>query len=109
MAYPLRRLQNDLSKYRIVAGKHKLLKSRKTDQVAYIRRVIVHQKFNAKTFDNDVALIELDREFTFNNYVRPICLATVDFPAGSTCVISGWGKTEGRSNSNLFLLNFVDA
>jgi secreted trypsin-like serine protease len=85
-----------------MAGKHELLKSRKSDQVAYVRRIIVHEKFNAKTFDNDIALVQLDRDFKFNNYVRPICLASVDFPVGSTCVISGWGKTQGMTNSNLF-------
>jgi Trypsin len=78
-----------------MAGKHLLLKPRKSDQVAYIRRVVVHENFNAQTFDNDIALIELDRDLVFNNYVRPICLATVDFPAGSTCAVSGWGQTHG--------------
>ena len=37
--------------------------------------IFIHEKFNDETLENDIALISLDRNVSFNDYVRPICLA----------------------------------
>ena len=33
-----------------------------------------HEKYNDKTFENDIALIRLDRKVQFSKSVYPICL-----------------------------------
>ena len=44
---------------------------------------------------NDIALIRLSEPVTFNDYVRPICLATSSNETSdySRCWIAGWGTT----------------
>uniref|UniRef100_A0A665VJL6 Suppressor of tumorigenicity 14 protein homolog n=1 Tax=Echeneis naucrates TaxID=173247 RepID=A0A665VJL6_ECHNA len=60
-----------------------------------IKRIIAHPDYNDYTFNNDIALMELDGEITLNQYIWPICLPspTYDVPAGQEAWITGWGAT----------------
>ncbi|XP_049920397.1 suppressor of tumorigenicity 14 protein homolog [Epinephelus moara] len=60
-----------------------------------VRRIIAHKDYNGFTYDNDIALMELDANVTLNQNIWPICLpsATYDFPAGQDAWITGWGAT----------------
>ncbi|XP_062519220.1 complement factor B-like [Corticium candelabrum] len=55
------------------------------------------QKYNLHTLDNDIALIKLDRDVTYTDYVRPICLLepkhrNVSFiSVGESATVVGWG------------------
>uniref|UniRef100_A0A3B5BNQ2 Suppression of tumorigenicity 14 n=1 Tax=Stegastes partitus TaxID=144197 RepID=A0A3B5BNQ2_9TELE len=63
-----------------------------------VKQVISHPNYNDYTFDNDIALMELESPVTYSDYIQPICLpaAQHDFPTGSTVWITGWGaKREG--------------
>uniref|UniRef100_A0A8C2CQ05 Suppression of tumorigenicity 14a n=1 Tax=Cyprinus carpio TaxID=7962 RepID=A0A8C2CQ05_CYPCA len=61
----------------------------------FLKQIIPHKNYNSYTYDNDIALMELDSPVTFNETIRPICLpsATDVFPAGETVTITGWGAT----------------
>ena len=39
-----------------------------------IKRVIYHPQYNRRTKQNDIALIELANNVTYNNSTRPACL-----------------------------------
>nr|XP_046245751.1 ST14 transmembrane serine protease matriptase a [Scatophagus argus] len=60
-----------------------------------LKQIISHPNYNHYTYDNDIALMELDSPVTYSDYIRPICLpaAQHDFPAGNTVWITGWGAT----------------
>lgn len=60
-----------------------------------VKRVIPHPNYNPYTFDNDIALMELDSPVMFSDYIRPICLPAPqhDFAVGNTVWITGWGAT----------------
>ncbi|XP_076598173.1 suppressor of tumorigenicity 14 protein homolog [Chaetodon auriga] len=60
-----------------------------------VRRIIAHRDYNPLTYDNDIALMELDANVTLNQNIWPICLPspTYDFPAGLEAWITGWGAT----------------
>ncbi|XP_030008970.1 ST14 transmembrane serine protease matriptase a isoform X1 [Sphaeramia orbicularis] len=60
-----------------------------------LKQIIPHPYYNAYTYDNDIALMELDSPVTYSDYIRPICLPSPqhDFPAGHTVWITGWGAT----------------
>uniref|UniRef100_A0A8C4GIG8 Suppressor of tumorigenicity 14 protein homolog n=1 Tax=Dicentrarchus labrax TaxID=13489 RepID=A0A8C4GIG8_DICLA len=60
-----------------------------------LKQIIPHPNYNAYTFDNDIALMELDSPVTYSDYIRPICLPSPqhDFPVGNTVLITGWGAT----------------
>ncbi|KAG9273306.1 hypothetical protein AMEX_G12416 [Astyanax mexicanus] len=71
-------------------------------QKRYLKRVIPHPNYNEYTFDNDIALMELEQPVTFKDTIRPICLpsSSYNFPAGETVWITGWGATrEGGSGA----------
>ncbi|KAM9350770.1 suppressor of tumorigenicity 14 protein homolog [Symphorus nematophorus] len=60
-----------------------------------VRRIIAHRDYNSLTYNNDIALMELDANVTLNQNIWPICLPspTYDFPAGQEAWITGWGAT----------------
>ncbi|XP_068173527.1 ST14 transmembrane serine protease matriptase a [Antennarius striatus] len=60
-----------------------------------LRQIIPHPNYNDFTYDNDIALMELDSPVIFSDYIRPICLPSSqqDFEVGSTVWITGWGAT----------------
>ena len=55
---------------------------------------------------NDIALLKLRRKgsmgITFTENVAPVCLPTYDTPQkpGKNCIVSGWGKTDGKLINN---------
>ncbi|KAH8394673.1 hypothetical protein KR222_001454 [Zaprionus bogoriensis] len=55
-------------------------------------RVKTHELYNPRSFDNDIALIQLDRPLSFEGHMRPICLpvpsASFD---GEVAIVTGWG------------------
>ncbi|KAJ7990144.1 hypothetical protein DPEC_G00297280 [Dallia pectoralis] len=67
-------------------------------------QVIPHMYYNSFTYDNDIALMQLDSPVTFSDYIRPICLPapTHIFPMGNSVWITGWGATrEGGSGASV--------
>nr|XP_061805640.1 serine protease 27-like [Nerophis lumbriciformis] len=64
---------------------------------------ILHPNYNPSTFDNDVALLRLASPVTFNNFIRPVCLADTasTFFTGTDSWVTGWGRiTEGGALPN---------
>uniref|UniRef100_A0A8C6WPA7 Suppression of tumorigenicity 14b n=1 Tax=Neogobius melanostomus TaxID=47308 RepID=A0A8C6WPA7_9GOBI len=57
--------------------------------------------YNPRTYDSDVALMELDKEVDLNQHVWPICLPakTHRFISGTEAWITGWGSSVLRSGS----------
>uniref|UniRef100_A0A671S0M4 Peptidase S1 domain-containing protein n=1 Tax=Sinocyclocheilus anshuiensis TaxID=1608454 RepID=A0A671S0M4_9TELE len=55
--------------------------------------IIVHPSYNSQTSDNDIALLRLSSSVTFNDYIKPVCLAAQNsaFPSGTSSWITGWG------------------
>lgn len=60
-----------------------------------VKRIISHGNYNTVTFDNDIALMELDGDVALNQNIYPICLPSASYqvPAGQEAWISGWGVT----------------
>ncbi|XP_036960339.1 suppressor of tumorigenicity 14 protein homolog [Acanthopagrus latus] len=60
-----------------------------------VRRIIAHSEYNPLSYNNDIALMELDASVNLNQNIWPICLPspTYDFPAGQDAWITGWGAT----------------
>uniref|UniRef100_A0A8C9V0Q2 Nuclear factor related to kappaB binding protein n=1 Tax=Scleropages formosus TaxID=113540 RepID=A0A8C9V0Q2_SCLFO len=69
-----------------------------------LKRIIAHPYYNDYTYDNDIALMELDSAVTLGHSVWPICLPaeTHNFPVGENVWITGWGATrEGGSGASI--------
>ncbi|XP_027877310.1 uncharacterized protein prss56 isoform X1 [Xiphophorus couchianus] len=74
-------------------GEFDITKKDPDEQVLKVNRVIQHPKFNPKTFNNDIALVELTSPAVLSEHVTPVCLPSgVDPPTGSPCLVAGWGS-----------------
>ncbi|KAK4885983.1 hypothetical protein RN001_002254 [Aquatica leii] len=58
-----------------------------------VKRVIVHRKYDAATFENDLALLELEHPVQFDEHIVPICLPREDEDfTGRMATVTGWGR-----------------
>lgn len=59
-----------------------------------VKRVIVHRDYVARTFDNDLALLELASPVKFDEHILPICLPKDDSDdfVGDMGTVTGWGR-----------------
>ncbi|XP_055360607.1 transmembrane protease serine 9-like [Betta splendens] len=59
-----------------------------------VSQTIVNSNYNNTLFNNDIALMQLSSSITFNNYIRPICLAgnSSQFYSSTPCWATGWGR-----------------
>lgn len=66
--------------------------------------MIVSLQFNPKTFNNDIALVELSSPVLLSERVTPVCLPSdMEPPVGTPCLVAGWGSLyEGRGSSGDF-------
>ncbi|XP_068135430.1 serine protease 56 [Hyperolius riggenbachi] len=78
----------------VVVGEYDLSKQEDGKKVYQVNRIIAHPKFNQKTFNNDLALIELTSKVISSQSAVPVCLPAqpVDPAPGTSCYIAGWGS-----------------
>lgn len=86
-------------------GLHIQRKTERNVLIRNLKKIIPHPNYNEYTYDNDIALMEMDSPITFSDYIRPICLPAPqhDFPVGDTVLITGWGATREEGE---FSINF---
>ena len=59
----------------MVAGTHDLKVPRGWELVVHVTRLIIHEQYNASTFDNDIALLILNQSLILGGpFVRPVPL-----------------------------------
>lgn len=86
--------------WEVYLGLHEQKKLESSVQKRNLKQVIAHPNYNKFTFDNDIALMELDSPVTYSDFIKPICLPAPqhEFPPGQSVWITGWGATrEGGS------------
>ncbi|KAF2883692.1 hypothetical protein ILUMI_22475 [Ignelater luminosus] len=73
---------------------------------AGIQEIIVHENYNSNDANrySDIALIRLDHDIEFTDFIRPVCLQPLALYAnktdpGKTTVVGGWGYTAYGYNS----------
>ncbi|TKS87754.1 Transmembrane protease serine 7 [Collichthys lucidus] len=63
--------------------------------VADIKRIVVHEYYNAYTFDYDIALLQLNKPWpsSLRPHVQPVCLPSPSHTvtANHHCWVTGWG------------------
>lgn len=86
---------------RVALGKH-FRNDAKDDahvQVRQVREIHVNFDYNPTSYDNDIALVQLDEPVDLTPRVRPVCLPTdrsarVHLQEGKLGVVTGWGLTQ---------------
>ncbi|XP_050094355.1 serine protease filzig [Anopheles aquasalis] len=58
-----------------------------------VKRVIVHRQYDAATFENDLAILELENPIHYDVHIVPICMPgdEADF-TGRMATVTGWGR-----------------
>lgn len=57
------------------------------------KKKVVHPRYNFFTYENDLALVQLDEPIEYQPHVGPICLPPEDFEiVGRNATVTGWGR-----------------
>ncbi|NXY27214.1 KLK14 protein, partial [Atrichornis clamosus] len=72
-------------------GEDDLRRPEGTEQERRVVLAVPHPDFNPSSLDNDLLLLKLDRPVALGRAVRPLALPRACAPAGSSCLLSGWG------------------
>ncbi|XP_059474414.1 uncharacterized protein LOC132196046 isoform X2 [Neocloeon triangulifer] len=98
--------QRDASALVVVLGMHNVPDfDESSRQEIWVSSFLVHPGYNPSNFKNDIALIILEVEVNFTEYVQPICLWNSDYDlnkiANRTGTVVGWGLTSDHSLANV--------
>lgn len=68
--------------------------------------IVLHPNYSSIDYSNDIAIIQLSNDATFNNFVQPVCLWRGDTiqlseVIGRNGTVIGFGKTENFGYSRL--------
>jgi len=72
-----------------------------------IVNIYIHPQFRASSKYYDIALLRLDRNIRFNQYMRPACLPDTFNTNTRKVIVSGWGKTGYRDGASNVLMKVV--
>ncbi|XP_060524122.1 trypsin-1-like [Cylas formicarius] len=74
-------------------------------EVRGLRSVRKHEHFDKASFNNDIAILEMDSPVDFNHRIQPVCLPNDEFLdyAGRIGIIAGWGKTKEKGEISTVL------
>ncbi|XP_059177705.1 mite allergen Der f 3-like [Physella acuta] len=84
---------SDSAKYEVVAGKY----NRSPDvsevgaQRVRVKSYKLHENYNQKTTNNDIAMITLESPLQWSEYVNFACLPRPEHKAEARCMVAGWG------------------
>ena len=94
---------------RVIVGQGSLSAEDSEEMAFDVEATTVHPKWDLQfryRYSNDIALVKLRRKgngqgIVFSEKVGPVCLPSYDSPQkpGTECVVSGWGKTDGKSGT----------
>lgn len=70
-----------------------------------VKAAIVHPTYVAKPTKDDIALINIDGNFKWSEYVRPVCLpnSVESSFSGRLATVAGWGWTDEVLNGKFYL------
>ncbi|XP_025023560.1 kallikrein-14-like [Python bivittatus] len=79
-------------------GDHSLRADEGSEQCISSVQKFQHPAYNPTTHDNDLMQLQLCNSAIFNQYVRPIELATECAQPNTHCEVSGWGTIKKKRN-----------
>ncbi|OCT72280.1 hypothetical protein XELAEV_18035255mg, partial [Xenopus laevis] len=70
-----------------------------------IKRIMAHIGFNDNTYDNDIAVLELEKPVEYTDFIQPVCIpeSTHDFPVGKPIWVTGWGALKEGGGAAVIL------
>ncbi|XP_032541049.1 complement factor I isoform X1 [Chiroxiphia lanceolata] len=92
---------NRVHLYRVWVGMLNTIQYDKETHTFRLKQLIIHENYNASTYENDIALLELsgsgNGECSPDHNSIPACIPWSEymFKTGDRCKISGWGLEKG--------------
>lgn len=79
------------------------IRTTRSEEIYRAKRIFNHERFISSTFENDIALIRLDRPVLTSEHTSPICLPTKNVQPGRQVTVAGWGTVSevSRVHSNV--------
>lgn len=73
-----------------------------------VEKFIIHENYNEITFENDIALLKIEKPIAFSKEVQPICLPEKDYGTNGDyeCEVSGFGLI--KETGNVITRRFYD-
>ncbi|XP_075037376.1 transmembrane protease serine 9-like [Mixophyes fleayi] len=80
--------------YTVKLGTYQLAVQNTHTNIVYVVSIIKNTLYTGVKSRGDIALVKLNSPVTYTDYIMPICLpsASVTFPCGMECWVTGWGK-----------------
>ncbi|POI20394.1 hypothetical protein CIB84_015859, partial [Bambusicola thoracicus] len=73
--------------------------------VSAVRRIIVHEYYNSRNYDYDIALLQLSKPWpdAMSHVIQPICVPPFSHKvcSGDKCWITGWGQKQEVGEFNI--------
>uniref|UniRef100_F7G640 trypsin n=1 Tax=Ornithorhynchus anatinus TaxID=9258 RepID=F7G640_ORNAN len=98
-----------MSRIQVRLGEHDIEVLEGTEQFIDSASVIRHPNYNSFNIDNDIMLIKLETPAELSSRVATVSLPSDCAPAGTSCLISGWGNTQSSGSNYPDLLQCLDA
>lgn len=58
-------------------------------QEIFAKTIETHESYDPSTKQNDIALIKLERSVEYDEYVRPLCLPSIEAKPNETIFVAG--------------------
>ncbi|XP_057374914.1 trypsin-7-like [Daphnia carinata] len=90
----------DIDSIHVLLGGHDLENVKEEElELRSVVRMVKHPKFEAKTFNHDIAVLQFDDPIPFSRSIGPVCLPQSDIEyAGKVAVVTGWGRVNETGN-----------
>ncbi|KAL7863904.1 hypothetical protein AOLI_G00153240 [Acnodon oligacanthus] len=90
--------------FRVMLSLWNIVSPLATTDAAPVKNIIIHKDYNPHTYQNDIALVQLEELGGLkeclqpNPAIRAVCVpwSPLQFQPGDTCTVSGWGKNRGH-------------
>ncbi|XP_020667192.3 serine protease 1 [Pogona vitticeps] len=97
------------SRIQVRLGEHNIELQEGGEQFINSDKIIRHPKYNSWLLDNDIMLIRLETPAELSAQIAPVALSSGCAPAGTDCLISGWGNTLSNGVNYPDLLQCLNA
>ncbi|CAH2308070.1 transmembrane protease serine 9-like [Pelobates cultripes] len=86
----------DVKNYGVYLGMYQLSGSSPHKIYVSVEKIIYDPRYTSANSRGDIALVKLSHPINYTSYIQPICLpsASVNFPCGLECWVTGWGKVK---------------
>lgn len=102
-AHCVDRRENQPYSFKVRVGEHDRNFDEDSEVDMQVEKVFMHEQYNRRNLNNDIALFKLKKPILFGKYVQPVCLPEADVKPGHECYITGWGKIKHPGSMHSYL------